>query len=75
MTAKLREWASAHLLQLLIYGVALGVAWGSLKAEVGQKADKGEVRAVAEDVRDIKTLICRSYPGDSACLPTPGARR
>ena len=69
MTAKLREWASAHLLQLLVYGVALGLAWGSLKAEVAKKADTSEVTAIARDVADIKTLTCRAYPTDSACLP------
>ena len=69
MTDKLREWASAHLLQILVYGLALGIAWGTLKAEVGKKADAAELTAIAADVRDIKVLVCRGHPGDSACTP------
>jgi len=75
MTAKIREWAAAHLLQLIVYGVALGIAWGSLKAEVSRKANTVDVVAIASDVRDIKVLICRDHPGDSACADAPRGRR
>lgn len=45
MTAK--EVLGSQTFQLLIYAAVIGVAWGTLKSEVGQKADRQEVARTA----------------------------
>lgn len=60
-------WMVRHGLQLVIYVVAVSVAWATLTAAVQQKADKTEVTELARDIRAIKTLICKDHPGDSLC--------
>jgi uncharacterized membrane protein affecting hemolysin expression len=45
MTAK--EVFTSQTFQLLIYAAVIGVAWGTLKSEVGQKADRQEVASTA----------------------------
>lgn len=38
---------ASQTFQLLIYAAIIGVAWGTLKSEVGQKADRQEVDRTA----------------------------
>ena len=45
MTA--REMFGSQTFQLLVYAAVIGVAWGTLKSEVGQKADRQEVATTA----------------------------
>lgn len=49
-------------LSLLTVGLLalLGMAWNS-------KANVSDVDAIAADVRDIKTMLCRTIPDDSMC--------
>ena len=58
-------------LEIVALAFTAGVGWMALKAQVETKADKNTVEAMAEDIRVIKSLICRDHPGDSACLPRP----
>jgi hypothetical protein len=69
MTDKVSGWIRENIIRLLCMVFVIGIAWATLGAEVAKKADKTTVEQMASDIRTIKTLVCRSYPQDSACLP------
>jgi len=62
-----RELVNSPTAKLVIYALALGIAWATLRAEVAQKADQTDVQAMAADIRDIRAILCRSQPADSFC--------
>lgn len=64
---KFDAWASKHGLQVIAYTVVVALAWASLTAAVAQKADKADVQAMSNDLKAIKSLICKDHPGDSLC--------
>lgn len=62
-----RDLMSSPTAKLVTYAVLLGIAWGTLRASVAQKADQADVQAMAADIRDIRALLCRQNPADSFC--------
>ena len=74
MTEKLAGWVRQNVLAIGLILFTAGGAWTLTHVQISGKADKVALEAIAADVRIIKTLVCRDHPGDSACLPTPGAR-
>jgi hypothetical protein len=74
MTDRMKDWIAQNAVRLTLTAFLVGGAWFTLRAEVASKADKAMVEAMAQDIRDIKTLICRSYPGDSSCYDAKSTR-
>jgi hypothetical protein len=68
VTAK--QIVDSPVLKLVAYAVVLTLAFATLKAEVQQKADKAAVEVMAEDIRDIKNILCHNNT-DSFCNPNP----
>jgi hypothetical protein len=68
MTERIKDWIARNVAQIVLTTFLVTGAWFALKAEVSLKADKAVVEQMAQDVRDIKAMVCRSYPNDSACL-------
>lgn len=66
------DFVARHVLQIIGGAFLFGGAWFVLHGQVAQKADKTTVEAMARDVRDIKTLVCRQWPDDSQCAGLPG---
>jgi hypothetical protein len=62
-----RELVNSPTAKLVVYAIALGIAWATLRAEVAEKADKADVQAMAADIRDIRAILCRATPTDSFC--------
>lgn len=53
------------------FAFTAGAQSQKLRTELEGKADRQTVEQIAQDVaaikRDIKTLVCRSYPADTRC--------
>jgi hypothetical protein len=76
MTA--RQLIDSPTLRIAAYALVLGIAWATLESKVAQKADKAEVQAAVDtirdnqrrigaDVRDIKYILCGPRNTDSFC--------
>jgi len=65
-----RQIIDIPAVKLAAYALLIGVAWATLRAEVAQKADKATVEVMAEDIRDIKNILCQNNT-DSFCNPNP----
>jgi hypothetical protein len=68
MTDRVNAWIRKNVVRLVCTAFLIGVAWATLGAAIARKADKTTVEQMAADIRVIKTLVCRGYPNDSACL-------
>ena len=64
-----RELVSAvsPVLKWVMVAFAIGIAWADLRSQVNAKAEKTDVVAMAEDIRDIKAILCGQVPRDSYC--------
>jgi hypothetical protein len=66
-----REWWNQVPLRVVVLLIGAAIAFATLEAQVMRmqidKADSAKVEAMAQDIKDIKTIICGKDNPDSAC--------